>query len=96
MCFFLQCINGIDKRYPILFGERAGKTDEESGSENIESVFAKHYGWIYSATVVADHERISLDAAFELPVFQFLNGLAYMKMKNKLEAKQMEDLKRKK
>jgi hypothetical protein len=27
---------------------------------------------------------------------QFLNGLAYMKMKNKLEAKQMEDLKRKK
>ncbi len=96
MCFFLQCINGIDKRYPILFGERANKTDEESGSENIESVFAKHYGWIYSATVVADHERISLDAAFELPVFQFLNGLAYMKMKNKLEAKQMEDLKRKK
>ncbi len=92
----MQCINGIDKRYPILFGERAGKTDEESGSENIESVFAKHYGWIYSATIVADHERISLDAAFELPVFQFLNGLAYMKMKNKLEAKQMEDLKRKK
>ncbi len=96
MCFFLQCINGIDKRYPILFGERTPANDEESGSENIESVFAKHYGWIYSATVVADHERISLDAAFDLPVMQFLNAMSYMKMKNKVEAKQMEDLKRKK
>ena len=96
MCFFLQCINGIDKRYPVLFGERATAKDEEPGSENIESIFSKHYGWVYSATVVADHERISLDAAFDLPILQFLNGLAYMKMKNKLEAKQMEDLKRKK
>ena len=96
MCFFLQCINGIDKKYPILFGERTEANDEQSGTESIEQVFAKHYGWIYSATVVADHERISLDAAFDLPVMQFLNAMSYMKMKNKLEAKQMEDLKRKK
>jgi len=27
---------------------------------------------------------------------QFLNAMSYMKMKNKVEAKQMEDLKRKK
>ena len=96
MCFFLQCINGIDKKYPILFGERTAANDEQSGTESIEQVFAKHYGWIYSATLVADHERISLDAAFDLPVMQFLNAMSFMKMKRKVEEAQMEQLKRKK
>jgi hypothetical protein len=86
----------VDRNYPVLFGERAEREDNSEPDESIERVFQRYYGWIYSATIVADHERISLDQAFELPVLQFLNGLAYMKMKNKVEAKQMEDLKRKK
>jgi hypothetical protein len=86
----------VDRNYPILFGERAEREDDGEPDQSIERVFARYYGWIYSASVVADHERISLDAAFELPVLQFLNGLAYIKMKNKVEAKQMEDLKKKK
>ena len=92
----MSCIREVDRNYPILFGERAEREDDGEPDQSIERVFARYYGWIYSATVVADHERISLDAAFELPVLQFLNGLAYMKMKNKVEAKQMEDLKKKK
>jgi len=86
----------VDRNYPVLFGERVESEDDGEPDQSIERVFARYYGWIYSATVVADHERISLDAAFELPVLQFLNGLAYIKMKNKVEAKQMEDLKKKK
>jgi len=92
----LSCIREVDRNYPVLFGERVESEDDGEPDQSIERVFARYYGWIYSATVVADHERISLDAAFELPVLQFLNGLAYIKMKNKVEAKQMEDLKKKK
>lgn len=86
----------MDKSYPVLFGGGVEREADEGGSESIETVFAKHYGWIYSATLVADHERITLDQAFELPVRQFLNAMAYCKMKEKLEKKQIEDLKRSK
>lgn len=92
----MDCINGIDRKYPVLFGERVDREQEAEGGETIDRVFQKYYGWIYSATIVADHERISLDSAFELPVMQFLNGLAYMKMKGKLEQKQMEDIRKRK
>jgi hypothetical protein len=92
----LSCIREVDRNYPVLFGERVESEDDGEPDQSIERVFARYYGWIYSATVVADHERITLDQAFELPVLQFLNGLAYIKMKNKVEAKQMEDLKKKK
>lgn len=85
----------MDKNYPILFGEGAARDTDEGSGESIETTFSKHYGWIYSATVVADHERISLDEAFELPVIQFLNALAYMKMKGKVEQAQLERLKKK-
>lgn len=86
----------MDKGYPVLFGEGAAKDTDEAATESIETSFTKHYGWIYSATIVADHERISLDHAFELPVLQFLNALAYMKMKRKVEEAQMEQLRKKK
>ena len=92
----MQCIREVDRNYPILFGEGTGGKDNGEPDQSIERVFARYYGWIYSATVVADHERISLDAAFELPVLQFLNAMAYMKMKNKVEEAQMERLKKKK
>ena len=91
--YFLRIINMIDSKYPVLFDQVIEKEPNESG---IEYIFNRYYGWIYSATQVAEHERITLDQAFELPVLQFLNDLAYLKMFKKLEAKQMEDIRLKK
>ena len=91
MCFFLSIINEVDRRYPVLFGG-AERPDDSEPDQSIERVFAKHYGWIYSTSLVADLERITLDQAFELPIYQYLNGLAYCKMKEKLERKQLEDM----
>lgn len=95
MCFFLSIINEVDRRYPVLFGDVDRQSDDEPDS-SIEKVFAKYYGWIYSTTLVADFERITLDQAFELPIYQYLNGLAYCKMKDKLERKQIQDIHKKK
>jgi len=92
--FFLSIINEVDRRYPVLFGG-AERQDDGEPDQSIERIFAKHYGWIYSSTLVADFERITLDQAFELPIYQYLNGLAYCKMKEKLERKQMEDMHKK-
>lgn len=91
MRFFLSTINEVDRHYPVLFGGHT-RQDNEEPDESIERVFGKYYGWIYSTSLVADHERISLDQAYELPIYQYLNGLAYCKMKEKLERKQFEDL----
>ncbi len=46
--------------------------------------------------LVAEHERITLDQAYELPVLQFINDLAYLKMKGKMEKAQMEELRKRK
>ena len=51
--------------------------------------FNKRYGWIYSATQVAEYERITLDQAFALPIRQALNDLAFLKAKGKYEAEQL-------
>lgn len=88
---FLNIINTIDKRYPLLFDEKIGD-DESDGQMGIEQIFSKYYGWIFSTSQVAEHERITLDAAFELPVLQYLNDLAYLKMKGKVEKKQIDDI----
>lgn len=91
---FLNLINVIDKKYPLLFESTGGEDDESQ--MGIEQVFSKYYGWIFSTTQVAEHERITLDATFELPVLQYLNDLAYLKMKGKVEKKQIEDIHKKK
>jgi len=53
-----------------------GWKDERSASG-----FMHHYGWIYQTKLVADFEGITLDQAFNLPVINFLNDLAYLKAK---------------
>jgi hypothetical protein len=47
--------------------------------------FIDRYGWIFAAASVAEHERVSLDKAFEIPVVQALNDLSYLKSKNKFD-----------
>lgn len=47
------------------------------------------YGWIYQATLIADHEKIKLDEVYNLPTLQVLNDLAYLKSKNAYDSEQM-------
>jgi hypothetical protein len=62
--------------------------ESESGDQlpverdNGASNFMSQFGWIYNATIVADHERITLDETFNLPTIQFLNDLAFLKAKS--------------
>ena len=40
------------------------------------------YGWIYQASLIAEHERIGLEEVYELKTIQALNDLSYIKSKN--------------
>lgn len=74
----------FNKGYKALFGVDPGVSGDVSQDE-----FNKRYGWIYSATQVAQHEGISLDDAFALPVRQAFNALIYLKAKAKYEVEQL-------
>jgi hypothetical protein len=74
----------FNKQYQQLFGI----DPEVAGNVQIED-FNKRYGWIYSATQVAQHEGISLDAAYGLPVKQAFNDLLFLKAKGKYEMEQL-------
>ena len=70
----------FNKGYKGLFG--AVRLNEDGQQEQMKpDPFNKQYGWIFSATQVAEHERLTLDKTFELPVVQALNDLAYLKSK---------------
>jgi len=78
----VKVINEFNNEYKGLLG-----IDEEVDEELIpeQNKFNDRYGWIYSAKKVADFENISLDAAFNLPVRQAFNDLAYLKELNNYE-----------
>ena len=67
----------FNNEYKGLFG----LADESGGKEVQEDKFNKRYGWTYSASCVAEYERITLDQAYSLPVRQALNDLIYLKEK---------------
>ena len=74
--------------------ESFGKLNEQykglfSGGESVTDPFNKYYGWVYSATSVAEHERITLEQAFDLPIRQALNDLAYLKSKAEYDKAQI-------
>lgn len=76
----------FNKEYSKLFG-----LDKEVTGDVEEDKFNKRYGWIYSASQVAEYERITLDDAFALPIRQALNDLMYLKEKVTYEVKQMKN-----
>jgi hypothetical protein len=76
----------FNKEYSGLFG-----LDKEVTGDVQEDKFNKRYGWIYSASQVAEYERITLEQAFALPVRQALNDLAYLKEKMKYEVEQIKN-----
>jgi hypothetical protein len=79
---FLDNFEAFQKEYKSLFG-----LDEDVAGEGASiNKFNKRYGWIYSASMVAEYERITLDDAFALPIRRALNDLAYLKAKSKYES----------
>jgi hypothetical protein len=42
----------------------------------------RQYGWIYQASLIADHEKIKLADVYDIPTIQALNDLSYIKSKN--------------
>lgn len=73
--FLLSFFSLIDS-YKNLFETEAEESEEK---EEKPHPFISQYGWIYAATQVADHEKINLEQAFDLPIIQALNDLAYLK-----------------
>lgn len=49
----------------------------------------RRYGWIYQATLIAEHEKIKLDEVYNLPTIQALNDLAYLKSKTAHDREQI-------
>ena len=83
---FVTSMNSLIKNYSGLF-ELSQDEDEEPEKPH---PFITQYGWIFSATAVAEHERITLDQAFDIGIIQALNALAFLKSKQayeKLKAK---------
>ena len=54
--------------------------------------FSRVYGWLYQCKMVQEFENISIDQAWDLPVYQFLNDLSYIKMKRELDNEQEKKL----
>lgn len=78
----------FNQEYKSLFG-----IDKVVSGDAEEDEFNKRYGWIYSATQVAQHEGITLDEAFGIPIRQAFNDLAFLKAKGKYEALQFKKMK---
>lgn len=84
---FIQQFRAFNNEYKGLFG-----LDIETAGDVQSDRFNKRYGWVYSASQVAEHERISMEQAMGLPIRQALNDLVYLKA---LGIYQAEQLKRK-
>lgn len=87
----MGCINRItesfqdfNKEYKGLFG-----IDREVSGDVEENIFNKRYGWIYSASQIAEYERITLDEAFGLPIRRAFNALMFLKAKAKYDSEQL-------
>jgi hypothetical protein len=81
---FMSRLTSFNAEYKWLFG-----LDGETHGDAQADQFNKKYGWIYSASIVAEYERITLDEAYGLPVRHAFNDLAYLKAKSKYEATQI-------
>jgi hypothetical protein len=78
----LEQLTKFNSEYKGLLGIDEEVEDELKPEQN---KFNERYGWIYSAKKVADLENITLDAAYDLPVRQAFNDLAYLKELNNYE-----------
>jgi hypothetical protein len=49
----------------------------------------QRFGWIYQASIVAEHEKIKLEDVYDLMTIQFLNDLSYLKAKGEHDKAQL-------
>jgi len=63
--------------------------DEQTASRDTVSGFMQRFGWIYQATIVAEHEKIRLEQVYEMMTIQFLNDLSYLKAKAEYDKEQI-------
>lgn len=86
----MSSIRRLDKEFKGLFdfGDDKGGDESDRGRDN-GTGFMQRYGWIYQATLIAEHERITLQEVYEMPTIQALNDLSYLKAKNAFDADQM-------
>ena len=75
----------INSEFKYLFSKHIGWQDSDGGS--LEE-FGKSYGWLFNAKLVSDFEGICINDVWELPVYQFLTDLSYLKMKREIDAEQ--------
>jgi hypothetical protein len=78
---FLEQFKEFNNKYQGLFG--VSEEGEQEKPDNDD--FNNRYGWIYSAKKVAEFEGITLEKAFDLPVIQSFNDLAYLKALSQYE-----------
>lgn len=74
---FLQSFADLLQSYKGLF--ESDEIIEDDGKMEKPHPFIEQYGWIYSAREVAQYEGIKLDDAYNLPIIQAFNALAYLK-----------------
>ena len=76
-------IRQFDNKFSGLFEKQIDRGGvEHGGSRNNNDNFMQTYGWIYQASLIADHERIKIEEVYELKTIQALNDLSYIKSKN--------------
>ncbi len=93
---FMNSFNDLVLSYAGLFEDE--ELDPEATDEEVEAYekqkklaihpFIDQYGWIFSAKQIALFEGITLDQAYELPITQALNDLAYLKSEADYKKKQ--------
>jgi hypothetical protein len=88
----LSSIHQLDKEFSGLFQSGNDKEgDEQRGGRNTSGNFMQKYGWIYQATIIAEHERFKLEDAYEIPTIQALNDLSYIKAKQSYDKERMKE-----
>jgi hypothetical protein len=89
----LSSIHRLDKEFGGLFQNGDDKEgDDTRGGRDTSGNFMRKYGWIYQVTIIAEHEKIRLEEAYELPTIQALNDLSYIKSKQAHDSEQMKQI----
>jgi len=79
---FINSFNDLINSYKGLFeiqDEMESDDDDEIKTYEEPHEFISKFGWFFSAKQIAEHEGIKLEDAYNLPIIQALNDLAYLK-----------------
>lgn len=85
---FVTSLKNLMLEYKGVFGEQFTELEQDAKPEKPHP-FIELYGWIYSATQIAEHLKITLHEAYKLNLVECLNTLAFLKSKIDYEKKLM-------